>query len=86
MPDAIHTVINAGGFQLDLVPESLRDVAALLNVPELRVAYLDLQHATVTQGLDWLLAPYHLTWHVKAPDTITVGDGTAAAKRFYLGV
>ncbi len=71
--DAIRTVANAGGFQLNVVPGSLGDVAALLNVPELRVAYLDLRHATVTQGLEWLLAPYHLTWHMKAPDTIVVG-------------
>ena len=71
--DAIRTVANAGGFQLNVVTGSLGDVAALLNVPELRVAYLDLRHATVTQGLEWLLAPYHLTWHMKAPDTIVVG-------------
>ena len=35
--------------------------------------YLDVRHATVVQGLEWLLAPYHLTWHMKAPDTIAVG-------------
>ena len=71
--DAIRIVANAGGLQLNVVTGSLRDVAALLNVQELRVAYLDLRHATVTQGLDWLLAPYHLTWRVKAPNTLTVG-------------
>ena len=71
--DAIRTVVNAGGFQLDLVPGSLDDVTVLLGVTELRVTYFDLQHATVVQGLEWLLAPYHLTWQVKAPDTIMVG-------------
>ena len=73
LADAIHTVVNAGGFQLDVVPGSLKDVEVLLNVQALRVPYLDLRHATVVQGLEWLLAPYHLTWHVKAPDTLTVG-------------
>ena len=73
LADAIRTLVNAGEFQLDLVPGSLKDVQGLLNVQELRVPYLDLRHATVLQGLEWLLAPYHLTWHAKAPDTITVG-------------
>ena len=72
--DAMQTIVNAGGFQLEVVQGSLKDVATLLNVrEELRVTYLDLRRATVVQGLEWLLAPYHLTWHVKAPDTITIG-------------
>ena len=73
LADAIRTLVNGAGFQLELVPGSLKDVAALLNVQELRVTYLDLRQTTLIQGLDWLLAPYHLTWEVKAPDTITVG-------------
>ena len=73
LADAIHTIVSTGGFQLDVVPGSLKDVIALLNVQELRVPYLDVRQATVVQGLEWLLAPYHLTWHLKAPDTITVG-------------
>ena len=71
--DAMQTVVNAGGFQLEVVQGSLKDVAALLNVPALRVPYLDVRHATVIQGLEWLLAPYHLTWHMKNAETLTVG-------------
>lgn len=73
LADAVRTLVTAGGFQLDVVPGSLDDVAALLNQQEPRVAYLDLRHATVVQGLEWLLAPYHLTWHMKDAKTITVG-------------
>ena len=71
--DALRTVVEAGGFELDLVSGSLEDVVELLNLRELRVTYLDLRYATVVQGLDWLLAPYHLTWQMKDADTITVG-------------
>ena len=70
---AIGTVVEAGEFQLELVHGSLEDTAELLNFPELRVTYLDLRHATMVQALDWLLAPYHLTWQMKDADTITVG-------------
>ena len=73
LADAIQTLVSAGGFQLDLVPGSLDDVATLLNLPECRVTYFDLRHATVVQGLEWLLAPYHLTWRMKDTETITVG-------------
>ena len=73
LADAIRTLVTAGGFQFDLVPGSLNDVATLLYVPEGRVTYLDLRHATVVQGLEWLLAPYHLTWQMKDAETITVG-------------
>ena len=73
LADAIRTLVNAGGFQLDVVPGSLDDVPVLLDMPELRVVYLDLKHATVIQGLEWLLAPYHLTWRMKDAKTIRVG-------------
>ena len=73
LDDAIRTVVEAGGCELDLVNGSLADVIELLNLPELRVTYLDLRYATVIQGLDWLLAPYHLTWQMKDADTIRVG-------------
>ena len=73
LADAVHTLVTAGGFQLDLVPGSLDDVATLLYVPECRVTYLDVRHATVAQALEWLLAPYHLTWQIKDAETITVG-------------
>ena len=73
LADAVHTLVNAGDFRLDMVPGSLDDVATLLNLPECRVTYLDLRHATVGQGLEWLLAPYHLTWQVKDTETIKVG-------------
>ena len=73
LDEAIRTVVEAGGFELDLVTGSLADVIELLNLPELRVTYLDLRYATVNQALDWLLAPYHLTWQMKDESTITVG-------------
>ena len=73
LDDVIRTVVEAGGFQLDLVHGSLEDAAELLNLPEIRVTYLDFRHATMVQALDWLLAPYHLTWQLKDADTITVG-------------
>ena len=73
LDDAIRTVVEAGGFQLELVHGSLEDAAELLNLPELRVTYLDLRHATMVQALDWLLAPYHLTWQMKDADTIAIG-------------
>ncbi len=71
--NAICTVAKASGFELDLIVGSLEDVGELLNSTELRVTYLDLRNATVIQALDWLLAPYHLTWQMKGADTITVG-------------
>ena len=52
---------------------SLEDVVALQNLPELRETYLDLRPAMVWQGLELLIAPYHLTWQMKDADTITVG-------------
>ena len=73
LDDAIRTVVVASEFQLKLVHGSLEDVAELLNLPELRVTYLDLRHATMIQALDWLLAPYHLTWQMKDADTIAIG-------------
>ena len=73
LDEAIRTVVEAGGFELDLVTGSLADVIELLNLPELRATYLDLRYATVIQALDWLLAPYHLTWQMKDESTITVG-------------
>ena len=73
LDDAIRTVVEAGEFQLELVYGSLEDAAELLNLPELRVTYLDLRHATMVQALDWLLAPYHLTWQMKDADTIAIG-------------
>ena len=73
LDDAIRTVVEAGGCELDLVDGSLADVIAMLNLPELRVTYLDLRQATMIQALDWLLAPYHLTWQMKDEGTITVG-------------
>ncbi len=73
LDEAIRTVAEAGKFQLELVHGSLEDATELLNLPELRVMYLDLRHATMVQALDWLLAPYHLTWQMKDEDTITVG-------------
>ena len=71
--DAIRTVVQGGGFELDLIGGSLEDVGELLNLRELQVTYLDLRNATVNQALDWLLAPYHLTWEMKGADTVTVG-------------
>ena len=73
LDDAIRAVVEAGGFQLDLVSGSLEDAMALRNLPELRETYLDLRPATVWQGLELLIAPYHLTWQMKDADTITVG-------------
>ena len=73
LADAVRTLVTAGDFQVDVVPGSLDDVATLLYVPEPRVTYLDLRHATVVQGLEWLLAPYHLTWHMTDAKTIRVG-------------
>ena len=73
LDEAIRTVVEAGGFELDLVTGSLADVIELLNLPELRATYLDLRYATLIQALDWLLAPYHLTWQMKDKSTITVG-------------
>ncbi len=73
LDDAIRTVVEAGELQLELVNGSLQDVAELLNLPKLRVTYLDLRHATMIQALDWLLAPYHLTWQMKDADRIIVG-------------
>ena len=73
LDDAIRAVVEAGGFQLDLVSGSLEDVVALQNLPELRETYLDLRPAMVWQGLELLIAPYHLTWQMKDADTITIG-------------
>lgn len=73
LDDAIRTVVEAGEFQLKLVHGSLEDAAELLNLHELRVTYLDLRYATMIQALDWLLAPYHLTWQMKDEGTISVG-------------
>ena len=52
--DALRTVANAGGFHLDLVPESLKDIAPLWNGAAPRVGYLDLRQKTIAQALDRL--------------------------------
>ena len=73
LADAVCTLATAGGFHLDWVPGSLDDVSTLLNLSECRVTYLDLRQATILQGLQWLLTPYHLTWRMKDAETLTVG-------------
>ena len=73
LDEAIRTVAEAGEFQLQFVHGSLEDAAELLSLPELRVTYLDLRHATMVQALDWLLAPYHLMWQMEDADAIAIG-------------
>ena len=50
LDEAIRTVVEAGGFELDRVTGSLADVIELLNLPELRATYLDLRYTTVISG------------------------------------
>ncbi|MFQ5802220.1 MAG: VIT domain-containing protein [Candidatus Methylomirabilales bacterium] len=71
--DAMHTIGKATGFKVEFLPGSLADAAEMLNVPELRVTYLDLRRATVAQALDRLLTPAHLAWRIDKKNTITVG-------------
>ena len=73
LDEAIRAVVEAGGFQLELISGSLEDTVGSRNLQELRETYLDLRPATVWQGLELLIAPYRLTWRVTDADTITVG-------------
>ena len=70
--DALRTVVNAGGFHLDLVPESLKDIAPLWNGAAPRVGYLDLRQKTIAQALDRLCG-VTLLWQITSGDTITIG-------------
>ena len=70
--DALRTVVNAGGFQLDLVPESLKDIAPLWNGVAPRIGYLDLRQTTIAQALDRLCRGT-LIWQLTFEDTITIG-------------
>ena len=70
--NALRTIVNAGGFQLNLVPESLNDIAPLWNGADPRVGYLDLRQATIAQALDRLCG-VHLIWQITSGDTITIG-------------
>ena len=72
LANALRTVVNAGGFQLDLVPGSLNDIAPLWGGADPRVGYLDLRQATIAQALDRLCG-FSLIWQITSGDTITIG-------------
>ncbi|MFQ5533104.1 MAG: VWA domain-containing protein, partial [Candidatus Methylomirabilales bacterium] len=57
LEETLRTVGKVAGFTVEILPGSLADAAEMAGVSELRVTYLDLRRATVTQALDWLLTP-----------------------------
>ena len=71
LTSVIRTIVNAGGFQLDLVPGSLNDIASVWR--DNYEGYVDLRHATVAQGLEYLRR-YGIRWRMKSEDTITIGS------------
>lgn len=72
LSEALQVLAKAAGLKVVVVRGSLEDAAEMLNVPELRVTYLDLRGATVAQGLDWLLVPVRLSWEMGDKGLITV--------------
>jgi len=62
---ALREIERAAKVDIELLPGSEADACELDDRTELRVSYLDLRGATVAQALDWLLAPYHLSWRVQ---------------------
>ncbi len=65
LSEALQMIGEAAGIDIRVVRSSLADAAELLNRDELRVTYLDLRGATVTEALDWTLQPERLEWFVK---------------------
>ncbi|HEY3417388.1 MAG TPA: VIT domain-containing protein, partial [Armatimonadota bacterium] len=81
--EALQRIGKAAGIDVEVLPGSLQDAAELSGTSELRVTYLNLRQATVTQALDWLLTPVYLDWRMEKDGVITVGTsrrlmGTAA--------
>jgi Ca-activated chloride channel family protein len=70
--DAVATLAKASGVTMRLQPGCVDDVTAFLNGVEPRAAFLDLRGATITEALDCLLTPAHLTWRVQK-GTVLVG-------------
>ncbi len=62
--EALAAIAAAAGAKIDVQPGSLADAAALTGDDEVRVDYLDLRGATVTQALDWTLRPARMNWSV----------------------
>ncbi|HWB10669.1 MAG TPA: VIT domain-containing protein [Pirellulales bacterium] len=69
---ALDAVAKAAGMQLRLLPGSLDDAKLLTGDRGVRVSFLDLREATVTEALDWLLSPERLDWWLDG-DTIVAG-------------
>ncbi len=70
LASVIRTMVNASGFQLDLVPGTLDDIASVWT--DNYEGYVDLRHATVAQGFEYLRR-YGIRWRMKSEDTITIG-------------
>jgi Ca-activated chloride channel family protein len=62
---ALQQIARAAGVQARIIPGGLDDARELRQRDHLRVAYLDLRHATAAQALTWLTQPYGLEWTVQ---------------------
>ncbi|HVX10152.1 MAG TPA: VIT domain-containing protein [Pirellulales bacterium] len=69
---ALGDLAKATGMKVRLLPGSLDDAKSLTGDRALRIPFLDLRGATVTDALDWLLLPERLDWWVDG-DTIVAG-------------
>ncbi|MBN1918501.1 MAG: VWA domain-containing protein [Verrucomicrobia bacterium] len=71
--DALEHLAQTAGFKATIIPGSLDDARAQLDVGEPRVTYLDLRRATAGQALNWLLTPAHLAWRLDEDGGVVVG-------------
>ncbi|MEX2558570.1 MAG: VWA domain-containing protein, partial [Pirellulales bacterium] len=53
VPEALAAVAGAAQIDIQLLPGSVEDAAALLDRTEVRVGFVDLRGATAAQALDW---------------------------------
>jgi Ca-activated chloride channel family protein len=73
---ALEQVAAAAGLGLELAKGGLEDAATLADAP-LRVAWLDLRHATVAQAFTWLAQPFGLEWTVNGARVLVRSPRTA---------
>ncbi len=73
LQDAIEKVGKAAGINIEFIDGCLVDAAEMSGVKQLRLTYLNLRRANVSQAMDWILTSAHLIWTINKDNSITVG-------------
>jgi len=78
LPGALKAVAQAAGVTIELTPGSVEDAADLANVPELRVTWLDLRNAKLSEALEWLVRPAKLDWRLEKDRLVVLSERRGA--------